>query len=126
MEITVQFPTTITDENLSDLRTTAWYGGITYWATDPVSEAPEGTIISLRTEDYDVVPLDFHLSAAALGEAFSRIISRQTRIADWLHEYFIEAWENRDPKEGLDMGFIDAVAADAWVQVACFGSVVYG
>ena len=91
-----------------------------------MSEAPEGTIISLRIEDYDVVPRDFHLTAVTLGEAFARIISRQTRIADWLHEYFMGAWENRDPKEGLDMGCIDATAADAWVQVACFGSVVYG
>ena len=126
MQVTIPIPATITDENLFDLATTAWYGAITYWATDPVSEAPEGTIISVRSEDYDEEPLDFHLSADDLVAAFSKIISKEVPIGDWVYEYFKLAWDNRTPDEGLDMGDIDAVAADVWVQVACFGSIVYG
>lgn len=126
MQVTIPIPATITDENLEDLATTAWYGAITYWATDPVSEAPEGTIISLRVEDYDDEPLDFHLSAEVLVAAFAKIISKEAPIGDWVYAYFKSAWDERTPDEGLEMGNIDAVAADVWVQVACFGTIVYG
>jgi len=131
MSTTVRIPTfgTITDENLSDLRTTAWYGGIDYWAGDPRSEAPEGTILSLR----DLMgERDYFLNHKNLVDAFVAITHTNTTksggsslMASYIFEYFMGAWNDRTD-EGIDMGYIDADAADVWVQIACFGEIVYG
>lgn len=126
MQVNIPVPTTITDQNFEDLVTTAWYGAITYWATDPVSEEPEGAIISLHVMDDDDEPNDYHLTADDLAAAFVKILTKEVQIANWVHEYFKSAWDERTPDEGLEMGDIDAMAADVWVQVACFGKIVYG
>lgn len=120
----------ITDENLDDLTTTAWYGGINYWAASCVIPAlGMGWWFDLYDhEDGAVEENDadrFRLNGKMLKRAFWQILEGEIQVARYIQEYFLRAWLERDD-EGIDMGHIDAEAADVWVQVAAFGRVIYG
>lgn len=119
-----------TDDNLDDLETTAWYGGINYWAS-----ADEHAAITMhepfhildREDDGDLDGCTVHtITRAALVNAFVDIVNGDVPLAQYIRDYFHHAWDQRTPDDGIEMGEIDSDAADVWVQVALFGKVVYG
>lgn len=116
-----------TDKNAHDTMGTACYGGIDYWATAPTNAqreaAPEGTLWVIVDREDDET---FHLTIKDLREAFFELLyTNQTLVGGVIHGYIKDAWLGRD-EDGIDGGCIDAEAADAIVQVACFGEVLYG
>lgn len=115
----------ITAENVDDIMGTAAYGGITYWATDPPEAAlealPEGHHLIQEDED----GTRYHLTPAMIRRAIVEVAEGKhtnPTIAGYVRSAF-EGWTAED---GIDCGEIDADAADAIVQVACFGEVIYG
>lgn len=117
----------ITDENLDDLATTAWYGGITYWAGGAPADHPASgarfVLVDREGGDGKVYEVTDH----ELRRAFMELADvDQKHVNDTIHGYFLSAVRDRTPEDGIEMGSIDAEAADVWVQVAAFGEVVYG
>lgn len=117
----------ITAENVDDIMTTAAYGGITYWATEPTPEnfaaAPEGTHVIREADSEDVTP--FYLTPAKIKEAVVEVAEgKHTNTT--IRDYVRAAFANWTAEGGIDCGDIDADAADCIVQVACFGELVYG
>ncbi|MEU4984879.1 hypothetical protein [Streptomyces sp. NPDC021969] len=131
----------ITDENVQDIVDTASYGGITYWAISPNDEEfaglPEGkeyTIVE-GSEPHPIFPFDdvrevdavFYLSKDDVRLAFCKLLDPgQELVNDEINGYILDAWRDRTEKDGIDAGHIDASAADAIIQVACFDELRYG
>lgn len=127
----------ITDENVQDIVDTAAFGGITYWATEPNQEEfaglPEGkeyTIVE-GVDDYPfggrTVDAVFYLSKDDVRLAFCKLLDPgQELVNDEINGYILDAWRDRTEKDGIDAGHIDASAADAIIQVACFDELRYG
>lgn len=116
----------ITDQNIQDIVDTAEYGGITYWADSSTEEqwakAPEGTIgIVIEQETGEVKEFTADQIRKAVVE-----IAEGKHTNDTIKGYVVAAFEDWTADDGIDCGHIDADAADAIIQVACFGSVVYG
>lgn len=121
----------LTDENIDDMIETAQYGGISYWAgeAEPDVRAAEflanpRVVMVFRDSEGggDVIGLTY----ADLRKAYFDLLSLDQRFVNkTIHGYFIDSWRERD-EDGIEMGNIDADAADVWVQVAAFGEVVYG
>ncbi|MFD7259344.1 hypothetical protein [Streptomyces sp. NPDC059874] len=132
--------TKLTDENVQDIVDTASQGGITYWATQPNDEefaglpaGKEYTIIE-GTAPHPIFPFDDvrevdsvnYLSKDDVRLAFARLLDPgQEYVNRAIHGYVLDAWRNRDDR-GIDTGHIDADAADAIIQIACFDEVRYG
>lgn len=128
----------ITDENVQDIVDTASYGGITYWAMQPTKEEFAGrpadkefTIVEGVDDrafggDREVDGV-FHLSKDDIRLAFCKLLDPgQEYVNDEINGYILDAWRDRNEKDGIDAGHIDAGTADAIVQVACFDEVRYG
>ncbi len=120
---------TLTDQNAEDIIDTASYGGITYWAAQPTAaefaSRPEGKTWTIVEDDEDRAV--FHLDANDVRVAYSRLLDLdQSLVGPMIHGYIIDSYRNRTVEDGIDCGDIDADAADAIVQVACFGELVYG
>lgn len=115
----------VTEQNLDDLVTTAWYGGITYWAKPmKVGVISQARFEFMETEGDRRI---HQLADKRLRDAYAKLVDLDQRLVNrTIHLYFIDSWRNRTEEDGIDMGSIDADAADVWVQVAAFGQVVYG
>ncbi|MGW8630584.1 hypothetical protein [Streptomyces sp. NPDC055793] len=127
----------ITDENVQDIVDTAAFGGITYWATEPNAEEfaglPEGKAFTIveGVDDYPFggreVDAVHYLSKDDIRLAFCKLLDPgQEYVNDEINGYILDAWRDRTEKDGIDAGHIDADAADAIVQVACFDELRYG
>ncbi|USH45910.1 hypothetical protein SEA_VIEENROSE_75 [Streptomyces phage VieEnRose] len=126
----------VTDENVRDIVETAAYGGITYWATEPTDEEFAGlpddkefTIVE-GVDDYPFGGRDvdevFYLSVEDIRQAYGRLLDLDQKYVNReIHGYILDSWRDRDG-DGIDCGHIDADAADAIVQVACFDELRYG
>ncbi|AXQ61125.1 hypothetical protein SEA_HANK144_72 [Streptomyces phage Hank144] len=129
----------VTDQVAQDIVDTAAYGGITYWATAPSEKEfaglPEGKTWTI-VEGYDdtdwggerEVDEVHYLSADDIREAYAKLLDLSQTIVDReIHGYIVQSWIDRDEKDGIDAGHIDASAADVLIQIACFGDEVrYG
>lgn len=119
----------ITDENLTDLRVTAWYGAIGYWAWEV--EKPDASVWFDIYEHEDHTREErsanrYKVTGKMLKVAFLTVLEDNTLdLAGYIRNYFRRAWDERDD-DGIDMTHIDAEAADVWVQVAVFGKIIYG
>lgn len=121
----------ITDDDLDTLAITAGYGGITYWAGDAtrdekdaaIEAEPDTFMVFRDNEEGKVVAITKAQARAAFVD-----LARpdQPHVNRTIHGYFQQALQQGTDEDGLEMGAIDADAADVWVQVAAFGKVVYG
>ena len=116
----------VTDENIDDIMETAGFG-IFYWAEQPDSDdwdqAPEGTDFIVKDSDDSQA---FYFTRDDIRDAYFKCLDLDQRYFNRIiHGYFIESWRDRTDTE-IDTGHIDANAADCLVQVACFGTIVYG
>lgn len=127
----------ITDQNVQDIVDTAAYGGITYWAMAPTKKEfaglPDGkeyTIVEGCDDrafggDREVDGV-FYLSKDDVRLAYAKLLDPgQEYVNTELHGYILDSWRDRDD-DGIDAGHIDAGAADAIIQVACFDELRYG
>ncbi|MFF7800224.1 hypothetical protein [Streptomyces olivaceus] len=128
----------VTDQIAQDIIDTASYGGITYWAMGPTRKEfaglPEGktwTIVEGVDDrafggDREVDEV-FYLNADDVREAYRKLLALDQQYAGReIHGYIVQSWIDRDDKEGIDTSHIDADAADALVQIACFDELRYG
>ncbi|MEU0739233.1 hypothetical protein [Streptomyces sp. NPDC006134] len=117
----------VTDENLTDIITTAAYGGVTYWAVPPTKEdfdtATADTIATFVPEG----ERPHHISARDLRKAYIRMLAGDAGlyIGAAARRSAVRAWTGRTEEDGIDTTHIDADAADQLVQLACFGKVVF-
>lgn len=118
----------VSDETIDDMLGTASME-VGYWVSEfdlPV----DGRVRVVESEGDDGEPVVHHTDYLTLREAFKKLADPDTfsvYIGQWVHEYFQAAITDRDENTGeIDAGHIDAHAADAWLQVAVFGSVKYG
>lgn len=126
----------ITDQNVQDIVDTASYGGITYWATQPTEEEFAGKPTDKEytiVEGVDDFPFGGrevdsvnYLSKDDIRRAFAKLLDPgQEYVNGEIHGYILDAWRDRTD-EGIEAGHIDADAADAIIQIACFDEVRYG
>ena len=114
----------ITANDLYDLAVTAWYGGITYWARDMGTYEPAGIVMCFEDVEGGKHAV-YEIDRGMLVAAFVTIVNDEAELASWIQEYFKMAWDQRD-ENGLEMGHIDSIAADVWVQQAALGEILYG
>jgi hypothetical protein len=119
MQITLDFEMTLTD--FASIVDTAGYA-ITYWADEAEydepydSDDPDATYtVSCEdgTEIYTLTKEDAEKAMVLIAEGRMDVSSN---IRD----------DVRQAIKDDDMGYIDGYAADAIIQVACFGTIVYG
>lgn len=131
----------ITDQNVQDIVDIAREGGINYWAISATSEEvaglPDGkeyTIVE-GVEPHPIFAFDdkrevdsvTYLSKNDVRLAYARLLDPgQEYVNREIHDYILDSWRDRTMEDGIDAGHIDAGAADAIIQVACFDDVRYG
>lgn len=128
MEITLTTTIDIPDSVLEDVLTTAVEGGINYWATCTNVERREDLRVRyVRVHDDDgnsapVAGVSVARGIRLLHEAIQtgKVHPNSEIGAQFLHHLFVTDQED----DGL--GYTDAVVADAIVQMACFGELIYG
>ncbi|ATI18689.1 hypothetical protein SEA_AMETHYST_69 [Streptomyces phage Amethyst] len=141
MPSTEQIKKYLTDERAQDIVATAAYGGITYWATEPTEEEfagrPEGktwTIVE-GSAPHPIFPFDderevegvHHLNADDIRAAYAKLLDiDQQYVNREYHGYILSSWMERDEKDGIETGDIDAGTADIIVQLAALGEIRYG
>lgn len=113
-EATVTITRTIAPEFIDDVITTACEGGINYWANSLSRTLNHIRIV--ESEDART----HNLTVRTLVNAMHVIINGMVRINSATRAEITEGVFNNDA------GMIDAQGADAIVQVAVFGELVYG
>lgn len=129
----------LSDQVIDDIMDIAGGGGITYWAIEPNATeragcpedhqyvVVEGTGDDIFGFDEREVEEVHYLTRDQIRAAYGRLLQLdQELVGRELHDYILQSWVDRDEDEGIDVGHIDAGAADAIVQVACFGELIYG
>jgi hypothetical protein len=119
MQITIDFELTLTD--FADIADTAGYV-IGYWADEaeydePYDENDPDATYTVSCEEGTEI---YTLAKGDVEKAMELIAAGQVNIA---------ASTRDDVRLAItedDMGHIDGYAADAIIQVACFGTIVYG
>ena len=105
------------DQDVQDLLTAA-SDGIGYWCTRlQVSTANRLVRITERTYDQTA---QYTLTFDHLADTYAGILTHEECLGPMLHGYF------RSAAEENDLGWIDAGAADAWLQIATFGHARHG
>ncbi|MEU8133261.1 hypothetical protein [Streptodolium elevatio] len=132
----------VNDERVQDIVDIAAEGGITYWAITPndaeFAGLPEGktwTIVE-GIEPHPLYPpfnegreveAVHYLNADDIRQAYAKLLDLdQDFVCEEYHRYIVQSWIDRDEAEGIDVCMVDAGAADAIVQMAIFGALVYG
>jgi hypothetical protein len=119
--ITIDFEVTNTD--FSDIVDTACNCiGFIYWADEVEFDEPhdEGDLparLSISCEDGEGI---YEVTKADVEKAISLIIEGKVSICNSVRSD-IESAIRED-----DYGYIDGYAADAIIQIACFGELIYG
>jgi hypothetical protein len=115
---------TISDQACFDILTTAWEGGIDYWVGEDYRAYPS------RNERLDVTMIHIVDSGEGVGVMANEIGPAQVAAA--ISRILDEQITNHEIREDIvrqdlrnDCG-ADANTADAIVQIACFGEIVYG
>ncbi|MFJ6183737.1 hypothetical protein [Streptomyces sp. NPDC092295] len=128
----------VTDKVAQGIVDIAAYGGITCWATQPTEEEfaglPEGKTWTI-VEGFDdrrfggdrEVDEVHYLNADDIREAYTKLLALDQGYVDRaIHGCIVDSWMDRDEENGVDVGHIDADAADAIVQIACLDELRYG
>jgi hypothetical protein len=131
----------LTDERAQDIIDIASEGGINYWAISPNDKEfaglPEGktwTIVE-GTEPHPIFPFDdvrevegvHYLAAEDIREAYRKLLDiDQPYVNSEYHGYIIQSWLERNGRDGIETGDIDAGTADVIVQLAALGEIRYG
>lgn len=116
----------LSEEFMSDVLTTAIEGGSNYWLKEPeavqkalVKRQRSGPVsISFTWMDAEE-PQEKTVDLAALAGAVQRVVS-EGLMRDDLRDSVLHAVASGDA------GSIDADGADALLQIAAFGEIVYG
>ncbi|UFD98007.1 hypothetical protein PQC18_gp69 [Streptomyces phage Pablito] len=128
----------VTDQVAADIVEIAAYGGITYWATEPNEEEfaglPEGKTWTIVEGIDDTgwggdreVDAVHYLNTDDIREAYTKLLDlNQQIVGREIHGYIVQSWIDRNEKDGIDAGHIDADAADAIIQIACLDELRYG
>lgn len=121
----VSIPVTIT---LADVLDNIGFGrACQYWGN--VQYAGQGNFL---VEPHDEPGREIEVSIKDLRAAFALAVRNNddhgnTIIGDSeLHGYFVSAVTDRAPDGIIEWGDIDDYAADAWMQIAAWGHLVYG
>lgn len=116
-----------TDEEFSDIMTTCLEGGSNYWInegysvdTEHMDESDEFgnsfyLFVDVKDKDGEGEVINSRVTKASLSEAASKIINRQVKVSNAI------AKDVEEERAG-----VDADSADALIQVAVFGEIVYG
>ncbi|AVO22557.1 hypothetical protein PBI_PAEDORE_74 [Streptomyces phage Paedore] len=137
--ITEKILAALADQNVQDIIDTGAHGGITYWATEPTEEEfaglPEGktyTIVEGQGPCFYFggereVEAVHYLSRDQVRVAYARLLDLDQQFVNReLHGYILQSWIDRNDKDGIDTGQIDAGAADVIIQLAALGEIRYG
>lgn len=129
MELTLTTKIDIPQQSLEDVLTTAVEGGISYWAAGSDIERREDlTVWSVRVWDREnPTPEQYVLDADAMLKGVRLVheaimsgeIHPESEIGGQFMEYLFS-------NNAEDFGCVDVVCADAIVQMACFGKLVFG
>ena len=111
MQVTFEFQ--LTHENFIDVIDTACHS-IDYWADEVDYDA--GTLGVSCEEGTEI----HEINRADIEKAMAKIIEGKASICDSIRADVASAIKEDD------YGYIDSYAADAIVQIACFGEIVYG
>ena len=123
LRLNINFNLDITEEDIDDIMSTALEGGINYWCNEArakgkllgeyISEqiSRGGTLLLRETEENKVHELTCEKLLKGIEQAIEE---------DYYTQY---EWWNCN---GLDTGSIDAAVADIIIQLALFGTEVYG
>ncbi len=112
MQVTLEFQ--LNHENFIDIIDTACYGAIEYWAEEVEYAAGK---LSVSCEEGAEV---HEIEMADMEKAIAKIMEGKVSISDSIRADVTSAIREDD------YGYIDSYAADAIVQIACFGEIVYG
>lgn len=113
----------VTNENIDDIMCTALEGGINYWcsraevigdylgeyASDQISRGGELRLYDSVSDDKYIITRDSLLMA----------------IENYLKEHDSDCLYFEDGKKRIDTCYIDVIGADAIIQYAIFGKIVY-
>ena len=124
-EIAMEFKVELSNNDIDDIVAIALEGGITYWcdeakvvgnylgeyASEQISKGGQLKLYDFEEEEYHL------LTREKFIEGFKKYIANPT--ASDIFEYV-------DGKLKLDTCYVDADVADAIIQYAIFGEVVYG
>lgn len=105
----------LTTDSFEDIIDIAGYA-IGYWADEAEYDQTGGTY-SLSCEEGTEI---YHLTREDIESAMAKIFEGRMDISSDIQQYVIQAIMTDD------MGEIDGYAADAIIQVACFGGIIYG
>jgi hypothetical protein len=105
----------LTADSFEDIVDTAGYA-IGYWADEAEYDKTGGTYSVSCEEGTEI----YHLTREDIESAMGKIFEGKMDISSDIQQYVIQAIMTDD------MGEIDGYAADAIIQVACFGSIIYG
>lgn len=131
--ILVQIPVELDDEFFEDIICTAFEGGSNYWIGNIQVIHPDG-------EKLKGTPLSTWIASAVNENRTIKILPREDTVTVILDKKRLigglEKWIMRHPsnvslinengKNGIDAGDIDADDADAILQYAVFGELVFG
>lgn len=112
------------DEFLDDVVITAVEGGIGYWSichSYKWANQPKVTAVIQETDELGIgFGPKITLDRKMVSEGIKAILSGETNVGDYLIKMVAAANATNDGGE------IDSDGADAIVQVACFGNLIYG
>jgi hypothetical protein len=121
MSSTTEYPLSVRyaldDEWMDCLIEMAGYG-MTYWAHEAWEDEDGASYTVVWYDEGTTVKNTKTVSRGALARAVQKILSRQTNLGSHACDAVMNAV--------LDAGDIDADVADSVVQVALFGTAVYG
>lgn len=123
--LTVEIPVTITQDDI--LNNIGFSRACQYWGD--VQYAGNGVYI---VEPHDEQGRKVEVTINELRTGFALAFKNRDNYGntiigdDTLHGYFLSAVAYRDAKDNIDWGDIDDYAADAWMQIAIWGHLVYG
>lgn len=127
MQLTLTTKIDIPQQSVEDVLTTAIEGGIAYWAEGShIERRPDLTVYSATLWDWENPHERFLVDADAMLKGI-RLLHEAIMSGDvhpdseiggqFLHHLF-------NDEEGIE--YVDAVCADAIVQMACFGRLEFG
>lgn len=126
MQITLTTNIEIPESVLESVLTTAVEGGISYWADGDRPVRGDDLLVKrvdiwADDDPETLYTLDASLMAEGVKRLHAAIMKGDVHPDSEIGGQFMRHLFERD---GLDL--IDSVAADAVVQMACFGEIVYG
>lgn len=153
--IKIEVNVVIEQEDIANLLTTAFYGGITYWCpkftTIDMKESKDkcyeekiaehlfngGKVTFYEDEDESGIEEEFIAHTVGLDEFLKGIhqylvesgrdsLYEETRSKKAINERGVVYTAGTETITKIDWGNIDANEADSMIQYICFGEIIYG